>query len=225
MVTNEGAPAWPSPSSQSSSAASVRTASPIIRPSGSPSIARRARRFRRRAARSQGLSAAALRRAGLARLRRRRRTRWRSAGRRRWPSSTPTSSRPRNTIADRPRALKNALDYAYKEWNNKPVSFVGYGGVGGARAIEQLRLNAIELQMAPIRTAVHIQMPVYLAVLKEGKTLADFDVLQQNAKDMLDQLAWWTDALKAAREETAGAGARGSIPAGRRGLIASRLTA
>jgi NAD(P)H-dependent FMN reductase len=98
--------------------------------------------------------------------------------------------------------LKNALDYAYKEWNNKPVAFVGYGGVGGARAVEQLRLNAIELQMAPIRTAVHIQIPVYLAVLKEGKTLAEFDVLQQNAKDMLDQLAWWTNALKAARDES-----------------------
>ena len=57
--------------------------------------------------------------------------------------------------------LKNALDYAYKEWNNKPVAFVGYGGVGGARSVEQLRLNAIELQMAPIRTAVHILGPVY----------------------------------------------------------------
>jgi NAD(P)H-dependent FMN reductase len=101
-------------------------------------------------------------------------------------------------------ALKNALDYAYKEWNNKPVSFVGYGGVGGARAIEQLRLNAIELQMAPIRTAVHIQFAVYLAVVKEGKKLNDFDVLQQNAKDMLDQLSWWTVALKAAREKTEG---------------------
>ena len=97
--------------------------------------------------------------------------------------------------------LKNALDYAYKEWTNKPVSFVGYGGVGGARAVEQLRLNVIELQMAPIRTAVHIQFPVYLAVVKEGKTLSDFDFLNQSAKDMLDQLAWWTDALKAAREK------------------------
>ena len=52
--------------------------------------------------------------------------------------------------------LKNALDYAYKEWNRKPVTFVGYGGVGGARAVEQLRLIAIEMQMAPTRTAVHI---------------------------------------------------------------------
>ncbi len=98
--------------------------------------------------------------------------------------------------------LKNALDYAYTEWNQKPVSFVGYGGVGGARAIEQLRQNAIELQMAPIRNAVHIQFPIYLAVVKEGKKLSEFDFLQQSAKDMLDQLAWWTNALKAARENT-----------------------
>jgi NAD(P)H-dependent FMN reductase len=98
--------------------------------------------------------------------------------------------------------LKNALDYAFDEWKNKPVSFVGYGGVGGARAVEQLRLIAVELQMAPIRSAVHIQFPVYLAVVKEGKALGDFDYLNQNADDMLDQLAWWTRALKAAREET-----------------------
>jgi NAD(P)H-dependent FMN reductase len=97
--------------------------------------------------------------------------------------------------------LKNALDYSFNEWTNKPVSFVGYGGVGGARAVEQLRLNAIELQMAPIRTAVHIQLPVYLAVVKEGKKLNDFDFLNQNAKDMLEQLAWWTNALRAAREQ------------------------
>ena len=99
--------------------------------------------------------------------------------------------------------LKNALDYAYLEWINKPVSFVGYGGVGGARAVEHLRLSAIELQMAPIRTAVHIQLPVYLAVLREGKTLGDFDFLNQAAGDMLDQLAWWTNALRAARGQAA----------------------
>ena len=84
--------------------------------------------------------------------------------------------------------------------SNKPVAFVGYGGVGGARAIEQLRLNAIELQMAPIRTGVHILFPDYLAVIKEGKKLGDLPHLNQGAKDMLDQLAWWTGALKAARD-------------------------
>ena len=62
--------------------------------------------------------------------------------------------------------LKNALDYAYKEWNQKPVAFVGYGGVGGARAVEQLRLHAVELQMAPIRTAVHILWADMLPVMQ-----------------------------------------------------------
>ena len=53
--------------------------------------------------------------------------------------------------------LKNALDYAYPEWNKKAVAFVGYGSVGAARAVEQLRTIAIELQMTTIRTSVHIQ--------------------------------------------------------------------
>ena len=72
--------------------------------------------------------------------------------------------------------LKNALDYAYAEWSNKPAAFVGYGGVGGARAVEQLRLHAIELQMAPIRNAVHILFPDYLAVIKDGKPLSELGI-------------------------------------------------
>jgi NAD(P)H-dependent FMN reductase len=98
--------------------------------------------------------------------------------------------------------LKNALDYAYAEWSNKPVAFVGYGGVGGARAVEQLRLHAIELQMAPIRSAVHILFPDYLTVIKDGKPLSELEHLNQAARQMLDQLAWWTAALKAAREKS-----------------------
>ncbi|MBB5752981.1 NADPH-dependent FMN reductase [Prosthecomicrobium pneumaticum] len=97
-------------------------------------------------------------------------------------------------------ALKNALDYAYNEWNKKPVAFVGYGSVGGARAIEQLRTISVELQMAPIRTAVHIPWPTYVAVAQEGKSLDDFDFAVQGAKDLLDQLVWWAKALKTARE-------------------------
>jgi len=95
--------------------------------------------------------------------------------------------------------LKNALDYAANEWNNKPVAFVGYGGVGGARAVEQLRLNAIELQMAPIRAGVHIQWAVYEPVAKGEKKLEEFGFLNDTAKGVLDQLAWWANALMAAR--------------------------
>jgi len=52
--------------------------------------------------------------------------------------------------------LKNAIDWVYEEWHNKPVAFVSYGSAGGARAVENLRLIAGELQMADIRNAVLI---------------------------------------------------------------------
>ena len=99
--------------------------------------------------------------------------------------------------------LKNAIDYAYNEWNNKPAAFVGYGGVGAARAIEQLRLHAVEMQMAPIRTGVHILMPDFVAVLQQGKRLEEFEHLNQSATAMLDQLSWWAKALKTARDNDA----------------------
>ena len=102
-----------------------------------------------------------------------------------------------------PAVLKNALDYAYPEWNRKAAAYVGYGSVGGARAVEQLRLISVELQMAPTRTGVHIQGADFMAAWKEGKGLKDIAHLQQNASDMLDQLVWWTNALKAARERPA----------------------
>lgn len=96
--------------------------------------------------------------------------------------------------------LKNALDWVYQEWNNKPVAFVSYGGVGGARAVEQLRLNAIELQMAPIRNAVHIPGEQYFPVLFGKAGVEDLFKLQSEKADaMIAQLLWWTHALKNAR--------------------------
>jgi NAD(P)H-dependent FMN reductase len=99
-----------------------------------------------------------------------------------------------------PAVLKNALDYAYPEWNRKPAAFVGYGAVGAARAIEQLRLICVELQMAPLRTGVHIQGADFFAVLRQEKPLEALTYLDKNVTHMLDELAWWTNALKAARD-------------------------
>jgi NAD(P)H-dependent FMN reductase len=96
--------------------------------------------------------------------------------------------------------LKNAIDYAYNEWNKKAIGFVGYGGVGGARAVEQLRLHAVELQMAPVRAGVHIVWADMLAVMQGQKKLEEFDHLNKGADDMLGQLVWWTKALVAARK-------------------------
>ncbi len=96
--------------------------------------------------------------------------------------------------------LKNAIDWVYQEWNNKPVAFVSYGSVGGARGVEQLRLNTIELQMAPIREAVHIPGDQYFPVLF-GKADANemFAKLTDKAQAMIAQLIWWARALKDAR--------------------------
>ncbi|HEX6534359.1 MAG TPA: NAD(P)H-dependent oxidoreductase [Gemmatimonadaceae bacterium] len=99
--------------------------------------------------------------------------------------------------------LKNALDSALNEWIGKPIAFVGYGGVGGARAVEQLRMIAVELQMAPIKEAVHIGLEPFLGVLRDGKTLDDYEFLVQSRSAMLDQLVWWARALKAARDASA----------------------
>jgi len=99
--------------------------------------------------------------------------------------------------------LKNALDYAYTEFVRKPIGFVGYGGVGAARAVEQLRLIAIALQMAPVAHAVHIGMVESLGIMQQGKTFEDFSHLAEAANRLLDDMSWWAKTLKPARERLA----------------------
>lgn len=96
-------------------------------------------------------------------------------------------------------ALKNALDFAYPEWNKKAAAYVGYGSVGAARAIEHLRNISVELQMAPTRTGVHIQGADFMAVWQQGKDIAELTYLDAGVTAMLDELAWWSKALKTAR--------------------------
>ena len=103
--------------------------------------------------------------------------------------------------------LKNAFDSAFIEWQRKPIAFVGYGGVGATRAIETLRGVVIELQMAPIRHEVNIAMEPFLGILQNGRTLNDYDYLVQSREAMFDHLAWWGEALKAARQRTGRAAA------------------
>jgi NAD(P)H-dependent FMN reductase len=98
-----------------------------------------------------------------------------------------------------PGVLKNALDYVYVQLNRKPVAFVGYGGVGAARAVEQLRLVLIELQAAPLRNAVHVGWAEFSAVWQQGKAFSDFPYLEQMADTMFEDLLWWAKALQAAR--------------------------
>ena len=93
--------------------------------------------------------------------------------------------------------LKNAIDLG--DFIQKPVAFVGYGGVGGARAIEQLRLIFIEMGSALVKTGVHIAYGEYLSAIKGEKKLAEHPHLNEAVTNQLDQLVWWANALKTAR--------------------------
>ncbi len=93
--------------------------------------------------------------------------------------------------------LKNAFDHIYPEWNNKAIAFVSYGSVGGARAVEHMRGIAVELQMAPIRNAVHIMWPTLMEAREKGT--AALEEHTEKLKTVFSQLVWWGKALKAAR--------------------------
>jgi NAD(P)H-dependent FMN reductase len=100
-----------------------------------------------------------------------------------------------------PASLKNALDYVFPEFNKKPMTFVGYGNAGGARAIEQLRLVCVEFEMAPLRRAVHIFPDLMRpAMTAEEFTPAIFESLDDRLEMMTNELVWWANALKEARD-------------------------
>lgn len=95
--------------------------------------------------------------------------------------------------------LKNAIDWVYPEWNRKAAAFVSYGSAMGARVVQQLRETAIELQMAPIRSSVHIPVATLWAHFQGGDVEKGLAESEKQAKTMIDDLLWWTAALKAAR--------------------------
>lgn len=93
-------------------------------------------------------------------------------------------------------ALKNAIDFLYREWNNKAAGFVGYGSSGGTRAVENLRLIMGELQVADVRA----QVALSLFTDFENFTVFKPASLHENSlNNLLDQLIAWGNALKPLR--------------------------
>jgi NAD(P)H-dependent FMN reductase len=102
-------------------------------------------------------------------------------------------------------ALKNAIDYLFREWNNKAAGFVSYGGIGGARAVEQLRLVMGELMVATVRSQVLLSMISDFENFSVFKPDPSHD---QEVHTMLDQVIAWGGALKTVRSK------RAAVPAG-----------
>lgn len=86
-----------------------------------------------------------------------------------------------------PGVLKNALDTLYKEWNNKPVAFVGYSGgpSGGTSAVKQLREVTQALEMIPVSSDINI--PSAWKSFDEKGNLTKKDITQE-FKALIDQL-------------------------------------
>jgi NAD(P)H-dependent FMN reductase len=99
--------------------------------------------------------------------------------------------------------LKNAIDWVYPEWNRKAAGCVSYGSAMGARGVQQLRETMIELQAAPIRSSVHIPVATLWAHYTGGDVEAGLVELEAAAGTMIDDLLWWTAALKMARSSAA----------------------
>ncbi|WP_250003089.1 NADPH-dependent FMN reductase [Actinoplanes sp. M2I2] len=94
-------------------------------------------------------------------------------------------------------ALKNAIDFLFKEWNNKAVGFVGYGAVGGARAVEHLRLIAGELMMADVRAQVLLSLATDF---ENWSTFLPSERQEQALTTVLDQTVTWSKALEPIRQ-------------------------
>jgi NAD(P)H-dependent FMN reductase len=100
-----------------------------------------------------------------------------------------------------PGALKNAIDFLYREWNNKAAGFVSYGGAGGVRSVEQLRLVMAELQVADVRAQVT------LSLFTDFENFIRFKPApyqEQAVNTLLDQVISWGTVLKAFRTKKLG---------------------
>lgn len=94
-------------------------------------------------------------------------------------------------------ALKNAIDFLYREWNNKSAGFVGYGGSYGLRAIQSLRLIMAQMQIADVRSQVGFSL---FTDFEDGAFKPD-PRHEKEVNGMLDQVIAWAGALKPLQEK------------------------
>lgn len=91
-------------------------------------------------------------------------------------------------------AVKNAIDYLHAELRRKPAAVCGLSGgqVGGARAVEQLKLVLIELHVVPIRASVYFNDA--RALFDEQGALLRPELVER-IDEMIAELAWYARAL------------------------------
>ena len=93
-------------------------------------------------------------------------------------------------------ALKNAIDYLYKEWNHKAAGFIGYGSAGGTRAVEHLRLIMAELMIADVRPQVMLSL---FSDFEDFSRFKPDPRHEASVNALLDAVLAWAGALKTLR--------------------------
>lgn len=94
--------------------------------------------------------------------------------------------------------LKNALDYLSKEWANKPVGIVSYGGVSaGTRASAAIRPVFGSLKLVPV--GVNVSVPFARGRLDDAGVVQANDVMNDAASKMLDDLVLMERTLRPLR--------------------------
>jgi NAD(P)H-dependent FMN reductase len=97
-----------------------------------------------------------------------------------------------------PAPIKNAIDYLYNEWMNKPVAFVSYGGIsGGLRSTQMLKQVVTAVHMMPVVDQVNI--PFFANHIDETGTFVPGEAITKSAVVMLSELERWSDVLKGMR--------------------------
>jgi NAD(P)H-dependent FMN reductase len=94
-------------------------------------------------------------------------------------------------------ALKNAIDFLFHEWNNKAAGFIGYGGAGGVRAVENLRLVMGEIKVADVRAQVTLSL---FTDFENFTTFKPHEHHDKAVHAVADEVSAWGGALKGLRE-------------------------
>lgn len=94
-----------------------------------------------------------------------------------------------------PGELKHLLDSFHDEYKRKPVAICGVssGQTGGARAVEQLRLVAIGLEMAPIKNT--LLFPFITNAFSQDGTPQDA-TFKEKAQAMCAELSLQAEVLR-----------------------------
>ena len=96
-------------------------------------------------------------------------------------------------------ALKNAIDYLFHEWHNKPAGIVSYGGIAaGTRATQMLKQVLTALKIMPVPEAVNI--PFVAQHLDEDRRFKSTELIDASATAMLDEVLRWTESLAPLRK-------------------------